>query len=180
MKDPESMKNLFSSVEHCHIGLTDLFPHEITKALGGTRTILRISLLGAFKPCIQDGRQELMNLPDADARNELTALWSEVANLLARMEKVSRRSDANPRIDNAATLLYLASGTTGNYLRTLAPSESSHNPEHVSVEPMLPLLKRCGCASTAESESDPRPLAKRLAAERRACLRWTQPLVPHK
>jgi hypothetical protein len=163
------MKNLFSLVERCHIGLTDLFPHEVTKALGGTRTILRTPLLGALKLCIQDVRQELMNLPDADARNELASLWTEAANLLARMEKERDRSDADARIDNAATLLYLASGTTWNYLRELAPGESSHNPQYVTVEPILPLLKRCGRENAAET--DPKQLAQRLIVELNACLR---------
>ena len=157
-------------VERCHTILADIFPHEGTKKIGGSRVFIRVPLLVVLKDSVKAIRNELGNWADVEARNDIALLWAEVVELLARLEKEGCDGNAQ-KIDEAVTLLYLASGATWNYLRAFTTDEPPHNPQYVRVEPMLPLLKRCGHESKIESGIEPKQLVERLRTELNVCLR---------
>jgi len=166
----EELKAAFDLVERYHTGLTDFFPHEGVKTIGGSRMFISGPFFVVLKECVSDLRSALRKWSDVEARNVLDLLLAEAVDLLVRIEKEGRQGDPQ-RIDEAATLLYLANGTAWNYLREFATDEPPHNPQYVRVEPMLPLLKRCGRESNVESNADPRQLTQRLRVELSACLR---------
>lgn len=130
-------------------------------------------LRGPLLVCLKDVVKEVMKeMKSSAVRVDLsdpTALWIEVNDLLARIESKGSKQNAED-MDKAATLLYLANGTTWNWFHGLLADEPSHNAQYVRVEPMLPLLRRCGWESKDETNADPKQLVKRLRAELKTCL----------
>jgi len=173
MNEPnsEQLKTLFESLERCHTIMADAFPHEGLKAIGGSRIFLRDPLMEVLKKCVKEVMTELRQPAVDKVRNEVATLWAEVAGLLTRIEGQDLNKKKADEINKAATLLYLANGITWNCLREFASGEPPHNTQYVRVEPMLPLLKRCGWQSEDGKNIAINQIVQRLQAELRACLR---------
>jgi hypothetical protein len=167
----EQLESLFDLLERCHTILTDAFPHEGLKKIGGSRIALRGPLMVILKKCVKEIVKELKKSSVDEPGGEVAALWVEVTELLTRIERQDLNKKSEDEINKAATLLYLANGVTWNDLRELVSYEPLHNPQYVRVEPLLPLLKRCGCESDDETHITPKQMVRRIQAELRACLR---------
>ncbi len=164
-----SLESIFDQLERCHTGLADLFPHEGTRAIGGSSIFIGTALFPALKSCFKSIRGELRKWTNLEARKELEPLLAAAEELLLRMEK-GRKQDAE-LINKAAMLLYLANGTLWNYLRGFVHYEPPHDARYVRVEPMGPLLRRCGRETDREDRVDPKQVVQQICAELDACLR---------
>lgn len=175
MNANEQIRVAFEEVERCHTLLADFFPHAGMLELGGSKSLLGTRLMPVLQDCAIRVRDALLRLDESppDARIvklHLLEVWLSMIGLLERLSKSNSKHEA-AEVNNAARLLYLASGTSWNYLRGLAPGEPPHNPQYIRVEPMLPLLKRCGRESEEKADVAPKQLAQRLAVELNDCLR---------
>ena len=171
----EQVAVVLEQLERCHTAMGDFFPHAGLLEVGGSKALLSMSIMPVLQDCTTRVRESLLCLHESppemgSAKLQMLDLWSSVIGLLKRLRRVGSEREA-AEVNEAATLLYLACGTSWNYLCGLAPGEPPHNPQYVTVEPMLPLLKRCGRKSRAETDVDPRQLAQRLTVELDACLR---------
>lgn len=164
----EQLEPLFDSLERCQTILSDAFPHEGLKAIGGSRIFLRDPFLATLKKCVKGVAGELKAASLGEAVSDVSALWAEVAELLRRIERQDLSKKSADEINKAITLMYLANGATWNYLRGVLMEEPSHNPQYVRIEPLLPLLKRCGWEDKADST--PQQIIQRLEAKLKACL----------
>ena len=164
----EPLKPLLNLVERCHTILADAFPHEGTKAIGGSRMFLRGPLMITLKDCVMEIIKEMRDQAVIEGSSNLVVVWVEVTKLLVRIEDQSIKRKTE-EIDKAAILLYLVNGTTWNYLCGQVTAEPPHNPQYVRIESMSQLLKRCGWCYKNEKDNDPTRLVQRLYAELKAC-----------
>jgi hypothetical protein len=163
----EQLKSLFDSLERCHTVLADAFPHEGLKAIGGSRVFLRDPLMAILKKCANAIAKEPAV---SEIGSDASALWVEVAELLTRIERQDLNKKIEDEVNHAAILLYLANGITWNCLRESVVDEPPHNPQYVRIEPLLPLLKRCGWKNEAEGITS-KQIVQQLQAELKTCLR---------
>ncbi|MEI6074621.1 MAG: hypothetical protein WCS94_03550 [Verrucomicrobiota bacterium] len=166
----EQLKSLFDSLERCHTVLADAFPHEGLKAIGGSRVFLRDPLMTILKKCANAIAKELKDPAVGEVESDASALWVEFAELLTRIEWQDLKIKSEDEVNHAATLLYLANGVTWNCLRESVVDEPPHNPQYVRIEPLLPLLKRCGRKNEAEGITS-KQIVQQLQAELKTCLR---------
>lgn len=164
-----ALETAFDLIERCHTALADIFPHEGTKAVGGSRIFIGTALLPVLKSCFSSIRDQLREWGGVDAWDQIDALLVSAGALVTRLEREGREGNAE-QIDEAAMLLYLANGTIWNYLRGFVADEPPHNPQYVRVEPMGPLLKRCG-REIGKGDGDPKRMVQELGLELSACLR---------
>jgi hypothetical protein len=132
----EQFNQIFNLLERCHTILADVFPHEGLRKVGGSQIFLREPLLGILNKCVKEIVKELRNPIIGSVQNDLGSLWSEVVELLSRIENQNLNNKSADEINNAAILLYLASGATWNLLRALAAEEPLHNQQYVRIEPL--------------------------------------------
>jgi hypothetical protein len=138
----QRLEKVFDSVERCHTILNDLFPHEGTRAVGGSRIFIGTPLFAVLKSCIRDIRKHLQKCGHFQLQNELILLWSGAEDLVVRIEQEGRHGDME-QINGAAIILYLACGTTWNVLQLQTNKVPPHNKNYVRVEPMAQLFIRC-------------------------------------
>jgi hypothetical protein len=165
----EGLETAFDLIERCHTALADIFPHQGTKAIGGSRIFIGTSVFPVLERCFRGIRDQVQKWGRVETRDQIDTLLAAAEALVTRLEREGRHGNAE-QIDEATILLYLANGTMWNYLRVFAVGEPPHNPQYVRVEPMEPLLKRCGRES-AKGDVDPKRMVQKLGLELSACLR---------
>src|ERR1043166_1612170 len=153
--DLEILKPALELLERCHTALSDVFPHEGTRAIGGSRIFIGTALFPVLKDGIRNIRKHLKKWTNFEARNEIDPILAAAGDLLIRIGRQGRQGDAQ-RIDKSVRLLYLANGTIWNYLCGFAVDAPPHNPQYVRIEPMKVLLKRCGRGNMTEGDVDPK------------------------
>ena len=175
MNPTEQITPVLEQLERCHTAMADFFPHAGLLEIGGSKSLLGSRLMPVIRECATSVCQSLSRLPETSpevlsAKLQLSELWSSVLGLLERLDKADSKFGAS-EVNEAARLLYLTSGTTWHYLCGLTPDEPLHNPQYVKIEPMLPLLKRCGREANLTAETNPKQLVDLLHAQINACLR---------
>lgn len=170
-RNAERLTPLFDLLERCHTILTDAFPHEGLRKIGGSRIALRGPLMTVLKKSVKEVTTKLSKPVDDEVWRDVATLWGEVTELLTRIERQDLNKESGDEINKAATLLYLANGVTWNCLRGLLADEPPHNPQYVRIEPLFPLLKRCGWESEDEINIVPKQMIQRLQTELRSSLR---------
>jgi hypothetical protein len=136
-------------LERTHTLLADLFPHEGLRAIGGSRVFVGSPVLPLVRNCFRDVLAELARSGPAPQAAAVVPLLAEAVRLLERIEKRAPHSDERS-INNAAMLLYLASGLSWNFLRRSLAGPAPHSPDYVNVEPVSALLALCGRQAAAD------------------------------
>lgn len=166
---------VLEQLERCHTALADFFPHAGLLEIGGSKSLLGSRLMPVIRDCVTRVCQSLSllheNSPEVfSAKQQLSELWSSGLALLERLNKTDTKVAAS-EVNEAARLLYLVSGTTWHYLCGLTPDVPAHNPQYVQIEPMRPLLQRCGYDGRLTSDNNLKQLVQLLRTKLDACLR---------
>lgn len=165
----EDTKLLFELVERCHTGLGNAFPHEGLEKIGGSRIFMRGNMLPILRECFDNILVELHKTAVGIEWLYLIQLRIEMGALLLRVEK-RNQPKYEKEISLATRFLYLANGLTWHRMCQIVDQIPPHNPQYDRVEPILPLLLRCGWKGETVNNGDPKILVKELASDLRKCL----------
>jgi hypothetical protein len=165
-------------LERAHTILSDMFPHEGLRAIGGSRRFIGSPVLPLVRGCFGDVLAELVRLGPPQEAAFVVPLLTEAVRLVGRMERETSSGDEQA-VNNAATLLYLASGLSWNYLRRVSARPAPHNTDYVRVESVPVLLGLCGRQAADEHSTKQEDLLGEIGAEIGRALRrrsWMWPL----
>jgi hypothetical protein len=162
------IESLFPLIERLHTILSDIFPHEGLKQIGGSKIFIGSTVFPLVRETVETIKHQIGETPHLSGRETLMILLHEAVQLTLRIEQKGR--DADPEAINiAAKLLYFVSGTIWNLVSSQYSKIPPHDENYVRVEPLVPLLAKCP-EWRRSALIEPEVLAKEIIADVRQCL----------